>query len=105
MSRVSYDCAMINEPRTVAGIDWSIFFAISFFFGMAIAELHVYLIALIPLTFFWLLRDPCRRDPKLLDIYKRHRGQYPRYVPWIGDVDVLGKGARPLGFNRLEQIF
>lgn len=96
---------MINEPRTVAGIDWSIFFAIAFFFTMAIVETHVYVIVVIPLVFIFLLRDPCRRDPKLLDIYKRHRGQFDVYTAFVGDKAVIGKSARPMGFNRLEQIF
>ena len=104
-NRVSYNCALINEPRTIAGIDWSIFFAVAFFFTMAIIETHVYWIAVIPLTFVWLLRGPCRRDPKLLEVYRRHRAQQSVYVPWVGQIDVLGKSARPIGFSRFEQIF
>jgi len=105
MPRVSYDCSLINEPRTIAGVDWSIVAGVTFFFVMAVMETHAFEILVIPLIFFWLLRDPCRRDPKLLDVYRRHRAQSHRYVVWIGRANAIGKAARPIGFNRMEQVF
>lgn len=97
--RVVLDCSRLNEPRTIAGIDYKLVVAILMFFGFAGMLFHAITILFLPFLLILFLRGPAKRDQAFVQIHLRHRQQKLRYSP--GYVTAPNNSSpRPHGFNR-----
>lgn len=102
MARTTLHCVAINEPKTIAGVDWKLVVATVMFFGMGALMFKAPGVLVLPALLIWLLRGPGRKDPAFLQIHLRHRHQRDHYTPDYVAADNL-INLRPAGFNRMEQ--
>lgn len=97
--RTTFDCAGVNQPKTIAGIEWRIVVALGIFFGLGSLMYRVPYLLIIPLVLLAFLRGPGLKDPLFLRIYLRHRAQRDFYSPAY--ITLLNQRApRPNGFGR-----
>lgn len=98
--RQSLDCAKLNEPRQIAGLDFKLVVAVMAFFGMAALMYRAPLVLVLPITFLAFLRGPGKKDSAFIAVHLRHRAQKQRYSPaYIAKKNQ--SNPRPVGFNRL----
>jgi type IV secretory pathway TrbD component len=98
--RQSYDCRQVNNPKTIAGLEWKLVVATVFFFGMAVVLYRAPGVLVMPAIVFIFLRGPGKKDALFIRIYLRHRVQRTHYSPAY----ITAKNAsspRPVGFSRL----
>jgi hypothetical protein len=99
MVRQSYDCTAVNNPKTIAGVEWKIVVAVCAFFGYGAVLYRVPYLVIPPLILLAFLRGPGVKDPMFLRIYLRHRSQRDRYSPhYLCQPNV--RSPRPRGFGR-----
>lgn len=99
MIRESYDCTKVNNPKTIAGIEWKVVVGVSVFFGFATLMYRAPYLLVIPLIILAFLRGPGRKDPMFLRVYLRHRAQRDTYSPaYITQPNQ--RFPRPNGFGR-----
>ena len=99
MIRQSYDCSLVNNPKTIAGLEWKLTIGIFAFFGYGAIFYRVPYLMIPPVILFVFLRGPGAKDPMFLRVYLRHRAQRDRYSPhYISAANV--RFPRPPGFGR-----
>ncbi len=99
MPRASYDCTLVNNPKTIAGVEWKITLGVFLFFGWGAMLYHVPYLMIPPFILFMFLRGPGMKDPMFLRIYLRHRAQRDAYVPHYNTAPNV-RFPRPAGFSR-----
>lgn len=98
--RPSLDCAKLNEPRQIAGLDFKLVVAVMVFFGMAALMFRAPFVLVLPIGFLAFLRGPGKKDSAFIAVHLRHRAQKQRYSPaYIATKNQ--SNPRPAGFNRL----
>lgn len=97
--RGSYDCVAVNQPKTIAGIEWKLFVVVFAFFGFAAMVFHVLYLLITPILVLAFLRGPGKKDPLFLRIHLRHRAQRDVYSPAYVSKPNL-RNPRPQGFGK-----
>lgn len=101
--RHSYDCVQINNPRTIAGLEWKLVMGIGMFFGMAVVLYRAPGILIMPFFILMFLRGPGKKDSQFIRIYLRHRVQRKSYSPTY--ITATNQSfPRPQGFNRMMNL-
>lgn len=101
--RESYNCVPINEPKTIAGLEWKLVVGIGAFFTMAVIMYRAPGLLIMPGLILLFLRGPGKKDSMFVRIYLRHRVQRHHYSPAY----ITAKNQsnpRPAGFSRLEAL-
>lgn len=101
--RSSYDCTQVNNPKTIAGLEWKLVVAVMMFFGMAVVLYRAPGVLLMPALIIWFLRGPGKKDSMFIRIYLRHRVQRTHYSPAYITAKNMS-APRPIGFSRLMTL-
>lgn len=101
--RKSFDCSPVNDPKTIAGIEWKLVVIIFAFFTAAAVMEKAYGLVIVPFLILIFLRGPGKKDSAFIQIYRRHRVQRERYSPaYITAKNFIN--PRPIGFSRSQSV-
>lgn len=97
--RTTYNCQLVNEPKTIFGIEWKLVIVVGAFFTFAAIVFKVLYILIAPVAIVAFLRGPGRKDSMFLRVHIRHRNQRDRYTPAYVALPNL-RTPRPMGFGK-----